>query len=154
MARFVENRLTEQNSGALLLAQSVTPARVPAGSVFATPAALGILTAEITPELVDEVIDLSGCREKRRLLLPARRWFTSRRVVPVQRCGQLRPAGLPGVVQPGRGRAERRLHSLRDAGLAVHGQASHYAPTAGQCRLILSWYSAAIAAGTQPVPHE
>jgi hypothetical protein len=35
-------------------------------------AGLGILTAEITPELVDEVIDLSGCREKRQRLLPAR----------------------------------------------------------------------------------
>jgi hypothetical protein len=30
------------------------------------------LTAEISPELVDEVIDLSGCREKRQRLLPAR----------------------------------------------------------------------------------
>ncbi len=39
----------------------------PAGSVD-----LGVLTAEITPELVDEVIDLSGCREKRQRLLPAR----------------------------------------------------------------------------------
>jgi hypothetical protein len=35
-------------------------------------AGLGILTTEITPELVDEVIDLSGCREKRQRLLPAR----------------------------------------------------------------------------------
>jgi hypothetical protein len=30
------------------------------------------LTVEITPELVKEVIDLSGCREKRQRLLPAR----------------------------------------------------------------------------------
>jgi hypothetical protein len=33
---------------------------------------LGILTTEISPELVDEVIDLAGCREKRQRLLPAR----------------------------------------------------------------------------------
>ena len=39
----------------------------PAGSVD-----LGILTSEITPELVEEVINLSGCREKRQRLLPAR----------------------------------------------------------------------------------
>jgi hypothetical protein len=43
----------------------------PAGRV-ADRAGLGILTAEISPELVDEVIDLSGCREKRQRLLPAR----------------------------------------------------------------------------------
>ncbi len=39
----------------------------PAGSVD-----LGVLAGEITPDLVDEVIDLSGCREKRQRLLPAR----------------------------------------------------------------------------------
>jgi Insertion element 4 transposase N-terminal/Transposase DDE domain len=56
-----------------LLAQFVTPARVPAGSgCAAADAGLGILSEEITPELVDEVIDLSGCREKRQRLLPAR----------------------------------------------------------------------------------
>jgi hypothetical protein len=56
-----------------LLAQSVTPARVAAGSgCAAVHAGLGILSEEITPELVDEVIDLSGCREKRQRLLPAR----------------------------------------------------------------------------------
>lgn len=49
------------------------PARVAAApGRAAVPAGLGILTAEITPELVDEVIDLSGCREKRQRLLPAR----------------------------------------------------------------------------------
>lgn len=49
------------------------PAYVPACSGrLAAPAGLGVLTAEITPELVDEVIDLSGCREKRQRLLPAR----------------------------------------------------------------------------------
>ena len=54
-------------------AQSVTPARVAAGSgCAAVHAGLGILSEEITPELVDEVIDLSGCREKRQRLLPAR----------------------------------------------------------------------------------
>jgi hypothetical protein len=33
---------------------------------------LGILTEEIPPEFVDEVVELSGCREKRHRLLPAR----------------------------------------------------------------------------------
>lgn len=33
---------------------------------------LGALTCEISPGLVDEVIELAGCREKRRRLLPAR----------------------------------------------------------------------------------
>lgn len=33
---------------------------------------LGVLTSVITPELVDEVVDLAGCRERRRRLLPAR----------------------------------------------------------------------------------
>lgn len=56
-----------------MLAQSVTPVRVPAGSgCAAVHADLGILSEEITPELVEEVIDLSGCREKRQRLLPAR----------------------------------------------------------------------------------
>ena len=36
------------------------------------PVDLGVLTSEITPDLVDEVIGLSGCREKRQRLLPAR----------------------------------------------------------------------------------
>lgn len=35
-------------------------------------AGLGVLAGEISPELVDEVIGLAGCREKRRRLLPAR----------------------------------------------------------------------------------
>jgi hypothetical protein len=33
---------------------------------------LGVLTCEISPGLVDEVVDLAGCREKRARLLPAR----------------------------------------------------------------------------------
>lgn len=33
---------------------------------------IGVLTSEIPPELVDEVIEVTGCREKRRRLLPAR----------------------------------------------------------------------------------
>ena len=32
---------------------------------------IGVLTSEIPPELVDEVIEVTGCREKRRRLLPA-----------------------------------------------------------------------------------
>jgi Insertion element 4 transposase N-terminal/Transposase DDE domain len=57
-----------------LLAQSfMLPFPVPAASQRpAGPVDLGVLTSEITPELVDEVIDLSGCREKRQRLLPAR----------------------------------------------------------------------------------
>jgi Insertion element 4 transposase N-terminal len=35
-------------------------------------AGLGVLTCEVTPGLVDEVIEQAGCREKRRRLLPAR----------------------------------------------------------------------------------
>jgi hypothetical protein len=49
------------------------PSSVPAASSrLACPVDLGVLTAEITPDLVDEVIGLSGCREKRQRLLPAR----------------------------------------------------------------------------------
>ncbi len=56
-----------------MLAQSVMPAPVLAGSGRpACPLDLGVLTSEITPDLVDEVIGLSGCREKRQRLLPAR----------------------------------------------------------------------------------
>ena len=55
-----------------MLAQSVMPAPVLAASSRpACPVDLGVLTVEITPELVDEVIELSCCREKRRRLLPA-----------------------------------------------------------------------------------
>jgi hypothetical protein len=36
------------------------------------PVRLGVLTGEISPGMVDEVIGLAGCREKRRRLLPAR----------------------------------------------------------------------------------
>lgn len=48
------------------------PARVPPGSRAWCPAGLGVLTRDIPPELVDEVIGLSGCAERRRRLLPAR----------------------------------------------------------------------------------
>jgi hypothetical protein len=36
------------------------------------PVGLGVLTREISPGMVDEVIELARCREKRRRLLPAR----------------------------------------------------------------------------------
>ena len=42
------------------------------GSDRSCPVGLGVLTWEISPGLVDEVIELAGCREKRRRLLPAR----------------------------------------------------------------------------------
>ena len=35
-------------------------------------AGLGVLTCDVSPELVDEVIDVAGCREERVRLLPAR----------------------------------------------------------------------------------
>src|SRR5215831_18332340 len=38
----------------------------------AGPVDLGVSAGEITPDLVDEVIELTGCREKRQRLLPAR----------------------------------------------------------------------------------
>jgi len=48
------------------------PALVPADDgPSAYPAGLGVLSCEISPGLVDEVIELAGCREKRRRLLPA-----------------------------------------------------------------------------------
>ena len=58
--------------GASLPAQSVMAASVPsAGDRPAYPAGLGVLTCEVGPDLVNEVIELAGCREKRRRLLPA-----------------------------------------------------------------------------------
>jgi hypothetical protein len=36
------------------------------------PEGLGVLTGEISPGMVDQVIELAGCREQRRRLLPAR----------------------------------------------------------------------------------
>jgi hypothetical protein len=45
---------------------------VPGSADASVPAGLGVLSAEISPGLVDEVIELAGCREKRRRLLPAR----------------------------------------------------------------------------------
>jgi hypothetical protein len=55
-----------------LLAQCVMPAPVLAAAGRpACPVDLGVLTGEIAPALVDEVIELSGCREKRQRLLPA-----------------------------------------------------------------------------------
>ena len=48
------------------------PAVVPAGGGrdVLLPG-LGVLTSVITPEMVDEAVDLAGCRERRRRLLPA-----------------------------------------------------------------------------------
>ena len=42
------------------------------GPDWLCPVGLGVLTGEISPGMVDEVIRLAGCREKRRRLLPAR----------------------------------------------------------------------------------
>jgi hypothetical protein len=60
-----------------LLAQSVMPA-LPVSVAEVSSGrpecliGLGVLTSEVSPDLVDEVIELAGCREKRRRLLPAR----------------------------------------------------------------------------------
>jgi hypothetical protein len=54
-------------------AQCVMAVSGPAGACpSAGLAGLGVLSGEISPCLVDEVIGLAGCREKRRRLLPAR----------------------------------------------------------------------------------
>jgi hypothetical protein len=55
-----------------LLAQFAMPAAAPAVPVRSAPVDLGVLTGQITPDLVDEVIDSAGCREQRQRLLPAR----------------------------------------------------------------------------------
>jgi len=47
------------------------------------PVGLGVLTGEISPGLVDEVIDLTGCREKRRSCCRRGRWCISCWAVPV-----------------------------------------------------------------------
>jgi hypothetical protein len=48
------------------------PVSVPsAGDRPAYPVGLGVLTCEVGPGLVNEVIEVAGCREKRRRLLPA-----------------------------------------------------------------------------------
>ena len=53
-------------------AQCVMAVPVPADACpSAGLAGLGVLSCEISPCLVDEVIGLAGCREKRRRLLPA-----------------------------------------------------------------------------------
>ncbi|MFI6057786.1 transposase domain-containing protein [Streptomyces sp. NPDC051286] len=44
----------------------------PSGRRFGEHVRLGMLTEEIRPELVDEVVELTGCGERRRRLLPAR----------------------------------------------------------------------------------
>jgi hypothetical protein len=60
-----------------LLAQSAMPAlpvSVPGISAGRPECliGLGVLTGDVSPGLVDEVIELAGCREKRQRLLPAR----------------------------------------------------------------------------------
>ncbi|ASN22801.1 hypothetical protein LK07_00775 [Streptomyces pluripotens] len=45
---------------------------VPADQRFGERVRLGVLTEEISPGLVDEVVELTGCGERRRRLLPAR----------------------------------------------------------------------------------
>lgn len=47
------------------------PGAVPAGGGGALLPGLGVLTSVITPGLVDEVVDVAGCRQQRCRLLPA-----------------------------------------------------------------------------------
>ena len=68
------------------------------------PAGLGVLTGEISPGMVDEVIELAGCREKRRRLLSARQRLGAR---PLEllfglRRGAVAVAGTPGAFAFGR----------------------------------------------------
>jgi Insertion element 4 transposase N-terminal len=44
----------------------------PDGDRAVCPVGLGVLSCAISPDLVDEVVELAGCREQRRRLLPAR----------------------------------------------------------------------------------
>ena len=53
--------------------QCVIPACAsPGDEPSESPAGLGVLDCEISPALVDHVVELAGCREQRRRLLPAR----------------------------------------------------------------------------------
>lgn len=56
----------------LSTAEDLGPPAWDRGSGLSCPVGLGVLTREISPGLVDEVIERTGCREKRRRLLPAR----------------------------------------------------------------------------------
>ena len=56
----------------LSAAEDVGPPAWGRGPGRSCPVGLGVLTGEISPGLVDEVIERAGCREKRRRLLPAR----------------------------------------------------------------------------------
>lgn len=69
---------------------------IPAGPGGDHPVGLGALSWDIGPDLVDEVIELSGCREQRRRLLAGAVGGVLRaRVVPVQQGGQHGTAGIP-----------------------------------------------------------
>ena len=75
---------------------------------------LGVLTGVITPELVDEVVDRAGCRERRWRLLPAR-------VVVYLVLGMCLLSGEDSLGPPGYRSVMRSLsHGVRHvAGLAV-----------------------------------
>jgi hypothetical protein len=77
-------------------------------------AGLGVLTGEIGPRLVDEVVDLAGCREERVRLLPAR-------AVVYFVLGMCLLSGEDSVGPPGYRSVMRSLtHGVRHlAGLAV-----------------------------------
>jgi hypothetical protein len=80
---------------------------------------LGVLTSVITPELVDEVVDLAGCREERRRMLPAR-------VMVYFVLGMCLLSGEDGMAPPGYRSVMRSLsHGVRHlAGLALPSAAA------------------------------
>ena len=80
---------------------------------------LGVLTCEVSPGLVDEVVDLAGCREKRCRLLPAR-------AVVFFVLGMCLLSGEDSMAPPGYRSVMRSLtHRLRQvAGTAVPSAAA------------------------------
>ncbi len=80
---------------------------------------LGVLTSVITPELVDEAVELAGCREERRRLLPAR-------VMVYFVLGMCLLSGEDSVAPPGYRSVMRSLsHGVRHrAGLALPSAAA------------------------------
>ena len=90
------------------------PSALPAGAGTGHLSGLGVLTCEVSPGLVDEVVELAGCREKRCRLLPAR-------AVVFFVLGMCLLSGEDSMVPPGYRSVMRSLtHRLRQlAGTAV-----------------------------------
>ena len=96
------------------------------------PAGLGVLTGEISPGMVDEVIELAGCREKRRRLLSAPSFLAAPGTV-----GDACSAAAPGARLPQLGADQSRqrlgarplelLFGLRRGAVAVAGTPGAFA---------------------------